>query len=215
MLIELFEQGGGFMWPILVALVIGLMVVLERFFTLTKASVNTKKLLNNVHEALEEQGVPEALEVCENTAGPVAEIFHAGLRRVDRGIEEVEKAVQSAGSIEMSFLERGLTWLATIIAIAPMLGFTGTVWGMILAFQDIEKANDISPSIVAGGISVALLTTLFGLVVAIIIQFFHNFFVTRIDKIIIDMEEGSLKLIDTLTEMEEQGELKAANRSGE
>ncbi|MCF7803816.1 MAG: MotA/TolQ/ExbB proton channel family protein [Candidatus Marinimicrobia bacterium] len=208
MLIDLFHQGGGFMWPILAALVIGLMVVLERFFTLTKASVNTKKLLQNVHQALEEEGVPQALEVCENTPGPVAEIFHAGLSRVDRGIEEVEKAVQNAGSIEMSFLERGLTWLATIIAIAPMLGFTGTVWGMILAFQDIEKANDISPSIVAGGISVALLTTLFGLIVAIIIQFFHNFFVTRIDKIIIDMEEGSLKLIDTLTELEEKGELK-------
>lgn len=211
MLIDLFHQGGGFMWPILILLIIGLMVVLERFFTLTKASINTKKLLNNVQDALEEEGVPQALEVCENTPGPVAEIFHAGLSRVDRGIDEVEKAVQNAGSIEMSFLERGLTWLATIIAIAPMLGFTGTVWGMILAFQDIEKANDISPSIVAGGISVALLTTLFGLIVAIIIQAFHNFFVTRIDSIIIDMEEGSLKLIDTLTEMEDQGELQTSN----
>jgi len=211
MLIDLFHQGGGFMWPILILLIIGLMVVLERFFTLTKASINTKKLLTNVQDALEEEGVPQALEVCENTPGPVAEIFHAGLSRVDRGIDEVEKAVQNAGSIEMSFLERGLTWLATIIAIAPMLGFTGTVWGMILAFQDIEKANDISPSIVAGGISVALLTTLFGLVVAIIIQAFHNYFVTRIDKIIIDMEEGSLKLIDTLTNLEEKGEINTSS----
>jgi len=196
------------MWPILFLLIFGLMICLERFYTLTKASISTRKLLNNVQTALEEGGVSGAMEVCENTPGPVAEIFHAGLSRVDRGVDEVEKAIENAGSIEMSFLERGLTWLATVIAIAPMLGFTGTVWGMIQAFQDIEKANDISPSIVAGGISVALLTTLFGLVVAIIIQFFHNLFVTRIDKIIIDMEEGSVKLVDTLVEMEDKGQLK-------
>ncbi|MBD3275312.1 MAG: MotA/TolQ/ExbB proton channel family protein [Candidatus Marinimicrobia bacterium] len=207
MLIELFHQGGGFMYPILVLLILGLMICIERFYTLTKASINTRKLLNNVQSSLEEDGVEAAKEVCENTPGPVSEIFHAGLSRVDKGIEEVEKAVQNAGSIEMSFLERGMTWLTTVIAIAPMLGFTGTVWGMILAFQDIEKANDISPSVVAGGISVALLTTLFGLVVAIIIQFFHNLFITRIDKIIIDMEEGSLKLIDTLTQMKDKGEI--------
>lgn len=198
------------MWPILVLLIIGLMICIERFYTLARASISTRKLLNNVQAALEEEGVTRALEVCENTPGPVAEIFHAGLSRVERGVDEVEKAIQNAGSIEMSFLERGLTWLATVIAIAPMLGFTGTVWGMILAFQDIEKANDISPSIVAGGISVALLTTLFGLIVAIIIQFFHNLFVSRIDKIIIDMEEGSVKLIDTLVELEDKGQLKSA-----
>jgi len=210
MLIELFHQGGGFMYPILFLLIIGLMICIERFYTLARASINTRKLLNSVQVALEEEGVPRALEVCENTPGPVAEIFHAGLSRVERGVDEVEKAINNAGSIEMSFLERGLTWLGTVIAIAPMLGFTGTVWGMILAFQDIEKANDISPSIVAGGISVALLTTLFGLIVAIIIQFFHNLFVSRIDKIIIDMEEGSVKLIDTLVELEDKGELKGA-----
>jgi len=163
MLIELFHQGGGFMYPILVLLILGLMICIERFYTLAKASINTRKLLNNVQSSLEEDGVEAAKEVCENTPGPVSEIFHAGLSRVDKGINEVEKAVQNAGSIEMSFLERGMTWLTTVIAIAPMLGFTGTVWGMILAFQDIEKANDISPSVVAGGISVALLTTLLGL----------------------------------------------------
>ncbi|HKJ68107.1 MAG TPA: MotA/TolQ/ExbB proton channel family protein [bacterium] len=195
------------MYPILALLIIGLMICLERFYTLARASISTRKLLNNVQSALEEDGVPGALEVCENTPGPVAEIFHAGLSRVHRGIDEVEKAIENAGSIEMSFLERGLTWLSTVIAIAPMLGFTGTVWGMIMAFQDIEKANDISPSIVAGGISVALLTTLFGLIVAIIIQFFHNLFVSRIDKIIIDMEEGSVKLVDTLVDMDEKGQL--------
>jgi len=213
MLIDLFNQGGGFMWPILILLVIGLMICIERFFTLTRASVNTKKFFNNVQSALDEGGVGQALEVCENTRGPVAEIFHAGLSRVERGIDEVEKAVQNAGSIEMSFLERGLVWLSTIIAIAPMLGFTGTVWGMILAFQDIEKANDISPAIVAGGISVALLTTLFGLIVAMIIQAFHNFFVSRIDKIIIDMEESSLQLVDKLSDMQEKGQLKTSSAS--
>ncbi len=213
MLIELFHQGGGFMYPILGLLIIGLMICIERFYTLARASISTRKLLNNVHSALQEEGVPTAIEVCENTPGPVAEIFHAGLSRVDRGVEEVEKAIENAGSIEMSFLERGMTWLSMVIAIAPMLGFTGTVWGMILAFQDIEKANDISPSIVAGGISVALLTTLFGLIVAIIIQFFHNLFISRIDKIIVDMEEGSVKLMDTLYDMEEKGELKGATSS--
>jgi len=213
MLIDLFNQGGGFMWPILILLVIGLMICIERFFTLTRASVNTKNFFNDIQSALDEGGVGQALEVCENTRGPVAEIFHAGLSRVERGIDEVEKAVQNAGSIEMSFLERGLVWLSTIIAIAPMLGFTGTVWGMILAFQDIEKANDISPSIVAGGISVALLTTLFGLIVAMIIQAFHNFFVSRIDKIIIDMEESSLQLVDKLSDMQEKGQLKTSSAS--
>ena len=211
MLIDLFNQGGGFMWPILALLILGLMVSLERFFTLTRASVNTKKFFSNVQEALDEGGVDQALEVCENTRGPVAEIFHAGLSRVERGIDEVEKAVQNAGSIEMSFLERGLVWLSTIIAIAPMLGFTGTVWGMIQAFQDIEQANNISPAIVAGGISIALLTTLFGLIVAMIIQAFHNFFVSRIDKIIIDMEESSLQLVDKLSDMEAKGDLKASS----
>jgi len=211
MLIQMFHDGGGFMWPILIAFIIGLMVAIERFYTLSKASLSTKKLLNSVQQGLEEGGVEGALEVCENTPGPVAEIFHAGLSRVGRGIEEVEKAIENAGSIEMSFLERGLVWLSTVIALAPMLGFTGTVWGMILAFQDIEKANDISPAIVAGGISVALLTTLFGLVVAMIIQFFHNYFVSRIDKIIIDMEEGSTKLIDKLVEMQDKGQINTSS----
>ncbi|MFQ5769168.1 MAG: MotA/TolQ/ExbB proton channel family protein, partial [bacterium] len=164
-----------------------------------------------IKKALSEGGVPAATEVCANTRGPVASIFHAGLLRVDRGIEHVEKAIMNAGSIEMAFLEKGLVWLSTIVSIAPMLGFLGTVWGMIEAFKAIEQANDISPSIVAGGISVALLTTLFGLVVAIIIQTANNFFVSRVDKLIVDMEESSVDFVDTLIEMdrEKQG-VKAA-----
>jgi len=204
-MVQLFNDGGGFMWPILILLILGLAISLERLVNLTRASVNTRKFLEKIKTALKEGGVPEATEVCANTRGPVASIFHAGLLRSSRGIEHVEKAIMNAGSIEMAFLERGLVWLQTIVALAPMLGFTGTVWGMIQAFEDIKKANDISPSIVAGGISVALLTTLFGLIVAMIIQASHNFFVSRIDKLIIDMEESSTELVDSLIEMETKG----------
>ena len=145
-----------------------------------------------------------AQEICENTRGPIASIVHAGLSRFDKGIEQVEKSIVSAGSIEMAFLERGLVWLSLVISVAPMLGFLGTVQGMILAFEDIAAANDISPAIVANGIAVALLTTLFGLVVAIIIQFFHNLFVSKIDKLIIDMEESSVELVDTLIDLQKR-----------
>jgi len=197
-----FNQGGAFMWPILIMLIIGIMISIERFISLTRASVNTRKFLAKVKDALTEGGVEQALEVCASTRGPVASIFHAGLMRANRGVEHVEKAISNAGTIEMAFLERGLIWLATVIGIAPMLGFTGTVQGMISAFEAIKAANDISPSIVAGGISVALLTTLFGLIVAMIIQVFHNYFVSRIDALIIDMEESSTELVDSLIEME-------------
>jgi biopolymer transport protein ExbB len=197
-----FNQGGAFMWPILALLIIGVMISIERFISLTRASVNTRKFLAKVKEALASGGVEEALDVCASTRGPVASIFHAGLMRANRGVEHVEKAISNAGTIEMAFLERGLIWLATVIGIAPMLGFTGTVQGMISAFEAIKAANDISPSIVAGGISVALLTTLFGLIVAMIIQGFHNYFVSRIDALIIDMEESSTELVDSLIEME-------------
>lgn len=203
-MVQNFIDGGQFMWPILILLIIGLMISLERFWTLTRASVNTRKFLKNVKEALSEGGVPKAIEVCENTRGPVASIFHAGLMRVDQGVDAVEKSITSAGSIEMAFLEKGLIWLATVINLAPMLGFTGTVVGMIKAFDDIKAANDISPSIVAGGISIALLTTAFGLITAIIIQTLNNYFVSRIDSLIIDMEESSNELVDTLISLEKK-----------
>ena len=203
-MVQMFNDGGGFMWPILVLLVLGLMICLERLWTLTRASVNTRKFLIKVKQALKEGGINQAIKVCENTRGPVASIFHAGLMRADRGVENVEKSISNAGSIEMAFMEQGLVWLSTIVSIAPMLGFTGTVWGMIKAFDAIKQANDISPSIVAGGISIALLTTLFGLVVAIIIQTAHNFFVSRIDKLIIDMEESSNELVDALIGIEKK-----------
>lgn len=168
--------------------------------------------MTQVQEALHSEGYNAAVDVCGNTRGPVAEVFHAGLTRVHRGIEAVEKGIENAGTIEMAFLEKNMVWLSTVVTLAPMLGFTGTVAGMIRAFDDIKAANDISPSVVAGGISIALLTTLFGLIVAIIIQTFQNFLISRVDKLIIDMEENSVLLIDELVEMEQAGKLKKVKK---
>jgi biopolymer transport protein ExbB len=203
-MVKLFLDGGEFMWPILALLVVGLAFVIERFWTLTRASVNTRKFLSKIRIALEEGGVQAATEECEKTPGPVASIFHAGLSRANKGVSYVEKAITTAGSLEMAFLERGMVVLSTVIVLAPMLGFTGTVWGMVGAFDSIKKANDISPAIVAGGISQALLTTLFGLIVAMIIQVFNNYFTSRIDKLIIDMEESSVELIEALADLEDK-----------
>jgi len=199
---EKFEAGGGFMWWILLSLVIGLAFVIERFWNLTKASTNTKKFVLQINEALEEGGVEKAIEICENSSSAIASVFHAGLMRSEEGLDAVEKAVMAYGALEMGFLEKGLIWISTFITIAPMLGFTGTVQGMIQAFDAIAEAAQISPGIVASGISVALLTTLFGLIVAMILQIFYNYFVSRIDKIVADMEEASIELIDALYELQ-------------
>ncbi|GIV62299.1 MotA/TolQ/ExbB proton channel family protein [Rhodocaloribacter litoris] len=197
-LVQRFNEGGDFMWPILIALIIGLAIAFERIITLNRADINTRKFILKVKQALEEGGISAAEEVCANTRGPVASVFQAGLLRHDEGIEAVEKAVVSYGSIEMSFLERGLVWLSLFIALAPMFGFLGTVVGMVAAFDAIEQAGDISPSLVAGGIKIALLTTVFGLISAIILQFFYNYAVSKIDRIVVDMEEASIELIDSL-----------------
>ena len=201
-MVQYFLDGGPFMYPILGLLIFGLGFGVERVYTLFRASVNTKKFMTDVRTALHDEGRDKAVEVCSNTRGPVAEVFHAGLSRAHRGLEAVEKGIENAGTIEMAFLEKNMVWLSTVVTLAPMLGFTGTVAGMIQAFDDIKAANDISPAVVAGGISIALLTTLFGLVVAIIIQTFQNFLISRVDKLIIDMEENSVMLIDELVEMD-------------
>jgi biopolymer transport protein ExbB len=197
-LVEKFTQGGAFMWPILGSLVLGLAFVIFKFIGISRASVNTKKFLVDVKKAMDEGGIDSAIEVCSKSSGSVASVFQAGLMRSEEGIDAAEKAIISYGSIEMSFLERGLIWISTFISIAPMLGFTGTVMGMIAAFDSIAAAKNISPEIVASGISVALLTTLFGLVVAIILQVCYNYFISRIDKLIVEMEESSIELIDSL-----------------
>jgi len=198
MLVQRFNEGGEFMWPVLVSLVIGLAISFERIITLNRADINTRKFIVTVKGALEKDGIAAAEEVCANTRGPVASVFQAGLLRHDEGIEAVEKAIVSYGSIEMSFLERGLVWLSLFISLAPMFGFLGTVVGMVAAFDAIEKAGDISPSLVANGIKVALLTTVFGLITAIILQFFYNYIVSKVDRIVIDMEEAAIELIDSL-----------------
>jgi biopolymer transport protein ExbB len=207
-MVELFNKGGPFMWPLLAALVIGIAFILERLWTLTRASINAKNFFAQVEEALRGGGPDAAAEICSNTRGPVASVLHAGLLRAQRGLAHVEKAIETSGSIEMAFLERGMVWLATIANIAPLLGFLGTVSGMIKAFEAIALAGDVEPSLVASGISEALITTAAGLAIAIPIQAFHNYFVSRIDKIVIDMEESSAAFVDTLVEMgygEEKG----------
>lgn len=201
-LVGRFNEGGEYMWPVLICLIVGLAIAFERIITLNRADINTRKFIVSVKGALEEGGISAAEEICANTRGPVAAVFQAGLLRHDEGIDAVEKAVVSYGSIEMSFLERGLVWLSLFISIAPMFGFLGTVVGMVEAFDAIESAGDISPSLVAGGIKVALLTTVFGLITAIILQFFYNYVVSKVDRIVIDMEEASIELIDSLVLMQ-------------
>jgi biopolymer transport protein ExbB len=204
-LVEYFNQGGEWMWPPLVCLILGLAIAIERIITLNLADVNTRKFIVQVKGALDQGGISAAEEVCAATRGPVASVFQAGLLRADESIEAVEKAIISYGSIEMSFLERGLVWLSLFISLAPMFGFMGTVVGMVYAFDAIEQAGDISPSLVAGGIKVALLTTVLGLIVAVILQVFYNYAVSKIDRLVSEMEEASLELIDALIMIRQGG----------
>ncbi|MFU8860894.1 MAG: MotA/TolQ/ExbB proton channel family protein [Cyclonatronaceae bacterium] len=214
-LVEYFNQGGDFMWPVLVCLILGLAIFLERLITLNRADINTRQFILQVKEALQTGGISAAEELCSRTRGPVASVFQAGLLRADEGIEAAEKAITSYGSIEMSFLERGLVWLSLFIALAPLLGFTGTVIGMVQAFDAIEVAGDISPSLVAGGIKVALLTTLAGLMSAIILQVGYNYCVSKIDRLVVDMEESSIVLIDSIAMMQEGKPLISPSESSE
>ena len=197
-MVDFFVQGGGFMWPILIALLFGLAIIGERAYSLFNSSSNTDQFFEDVKNTYDNTGKEQALELCENTTGPVASIFYAGLSKMGKTKEEIEKAVQNSGGLEMAFLEKNMIWINSVITIAPMLGFTGTVVGMIKAFEDIKMANDISPAVVAGGISQALLTTAFGLIVAMIMQVAQNFFVSMIDKLILDMEEQSIKIVEYL-----------------
>ena len=192
---------GGPMWmaPIALVLVLGLALSIERILYLSFSRVNTKALVGKIEEALKKGGIEAAKEVCRKTRGPVAKIFFDGLDRYDQGIDVVEKNVVSSGSVQMSLLENGLSWISLFIALAPSLGFLGTVIGMIQAFDAIQAAGDISPNVVAGGMKVALITTVAGLIVAMILQVFYNYILAKIDSITIDMEEASIDLIDVLT----------------
>ncbi len=195
---KFIEGGAGFMGTVLLCLIFGLALAIERIIYLNLATTNTTKLLAKVEEALKNGGVEAAKEVCRNTRGPVASIFYQGLSRMNEGIDVVEKSVVSYGGVQMSQLESGLSWIQLFIAIAPMLGFLGTVIGMIDAFDAIEAAGDISPNIVAGGMKIALITTVGGLVVAIILQLFYNYIVSKIDSIVLQMEDSSIAFIDLL-----------------
>jgi biopolymer transport protein ExbB len=192
------EGGAVFMSFVLLCLIFGLALCIERIIYLNLSTTNTRKLLQNIEDALQEGGVEAAKEVCRNTRGPVASIFYQGLDRYDEGIEVIEKSVIAYGSVQMGLLEKGLTWISLFIAIAPMLGFMGTVIGMIEAFDNIQAMGDISASAVAGGIKVALITTVTGLIVAIILQVFYNYIVSKIDGIVNTMEDASISLLDIL-----------------
>ena len=196
---KFIEGGPGFMSLIIICLIIGLALAIERILYLSFSETNTKKLVAQVEEALANGGIEAAKDVCRNTRGPVASIFYQGLLRYDQGVDVVEKTVVSYGSVQMSEMEKGLTWIALFIALAPSLGFLGTVVGMIQAFDAIQAAGDISPNIVAGGMKVALITTVGGLIVAMILQVFYNYILAKIDSLTVDMEDSSISLVDVLT----------------
>ncbi|MFI3280693.1 MAG: MotA/TolQ/ExbB proton channel family protein [Rikenellaceae bacterium] len=200
-LMQKFLEGGWeWMLPVLVCLVLGLAVAIERILYLALATINTNKFVAKVKSTIMEEGVEAAADLCKNTPGPIASIYFQGLSRYNQGLDAVEKTVASYGSVQTGQMESGLSWVGLFIALAPMLGFMGTVVGMIGAFDMIQAAGDISPTIVAGGIKVALLTTLMGLIVAVILQVFYNYIVAKIDSLVNDMEDSSISLLDILIE---------------
>jgi len=194
-----FIEGDAFwMGIVLIALIIGLALCIERIVYLNLSSINTKNFLNDVEAALQSGGVEEAKELCRNTRGPIASIYYQGFDRSGEGIEAVEKSVVSYGGVQMGLLEKGIPWISLFIALAPMLGFMGTVIGMIQAFDKIVSDGQVSPTTVAGGIKVALLTTVFGLIAAIFLQIFYNYIVSKVDAIVNEMENASITLVDMM-----------------
>ena len=196
---KFLEGGWGWMLPVLVCLVLGLAIAIERILYLTFAQINTKKFIAEVETLLNTKGVEAAKEYCRNTRGPIASIYYQGLMRYDQGLEAVEKAVVSYGSVQQGQMESGLSWISLFIALSPSLGFMGTVVGMIQAFDDIEQSATMSPTVVAGGIKVALLTTIMGLISAVILQIFFNYILSKIESQVVKMEDTSITLVDMLT----------------
>jgi biopolymer transport protein ExbB len=196
---EKYIQGGaGWMTPVLLCLIFGMALVIERILYLNMATTNVQKLLEGIEEKVQKGDYNGAKELCRDTRGPVASIFYQGLDRIDEGLDNVEKAVTSYGGVQMARLENNMTWIGLFIALAPSFGFLGTVVGMVQAFDDIEVAGDISPTVVAGGMKVALLTTIFGLIAAIILQIFYNYILTKIESLVAQMEDGSITFMDIL-----------------
>ena len=197
---KFLEGGWGWMLPVLVCLILGLAISIERILYMTFAQINTKKFVSKVEDLLKSQGIEAAKEYCRNTRGPIASIYYQGLMRYDQGLEAVEKAVVSYGSVQQGLMESGLSWISLFIALSPSLGFMGTVVGMIQAFDDIERSATMSPTVVAGGIKVALLTTIMGLIAAVILQVFFNYILSKIESQVVNMEDTSISLVDMLTE---------------
>ena len=197
---KFIEGGAGFMAATLLCLVFGLALCIERIIYLSLSKTNTKALLANVEAALKNGGIEAALEVCRNTRGPVASIFYQGLSRYEEGVEVVEKTVSSYGGVQLGLLEKNLSWISLFISIAPSLGFLGTIIGMIQAFDKIQQVGDISATVVAGGIKVALLTTLLGLIIAIILQVFYNYILSLVEGLVNEMEDASISLLDLVVE---------------
>ena len=196
---KFIEGGAEFMALVAIAMVIGLAFCVERIIYLSMAQVNTKKLMAGIADALSKNDVEAAKNICRNTAGPVAAICYQGLLRIDEGLETVERSVVSYGSLQSSMLEKNCSWITLFIAMAPSLGFLGTVIGMVMSFDEIQQKGDISPTIVAGGMKVALITTIYGILVALILQVFYNFILTKIESLVSDMEDCSITLLDLLT----------------
>lgn len=195
---KFIEGGPVWMAPILICLILGLAVAIERIIVLSLFSINKDKFVLEIEEAIKTGGVEAAKEICRKTRGPIASIYYQGLDRSNEGIEVVEKTIVSYGSVQMGQMEKGMIWLSLFIALGPMLGFLGTVIGMIQAFDMIQEAGDINPTVVAGGIKVALLTTVGGLIVAMFLQLFYNYIISKIDAIVNNMEEASIDLVDIL-----------------
>ena len=206
----LFADGGWMMYPLTLCSMVALGVIFAKFWTLHVAHRGTDRVLEEVEEAASTGDVSAAIEICRETPGPASAILLAGLRRIQTRrlvAGELESAVATIGTIELGFLERGLVILATIANVAPLMGFLGTVVGMVLAFAAIELAGDVDPTLVAGGIKVALLTTAAGLLIAVPVNISYNFFVTRIDKLIVDMEQGTQKILNLAWDMEKSGQI--------
>ncbi len=197
---KFLEGGAAWMAPILLFVILGLAIAIERILYLNLSTVNSKKLIAKVEAALKKGGIEEAKKVARDTKGPIASIFYQGLDRYDQGMDNVEKAVVSYGSVQQSQMESGLVWIGLFISLSPMLGFMGTVVGMVAAFDSIQAMGDVSPTAVAGGIKVALLTTLAGLIAAVILQLFYSYIISKIDSLTMDMEDSSITLVDMLTE---------------
>lgn len=205
---KFIEGNAGFMSLVALALVLGLAFCIERIIYLTMSEINTKRFMGEVDKLIESGDIEGAKELCRNTRGPVASVCYQGLVRIDEPTEEVERSVANYGSVMVANMEKGCSWITLFIAMAPSLGFLGTVIGMVMAFDQIQSAGDISPTIVAAGMKVALITTIFGIIVALILQLFYNYILTKIEHLTVEMEDAAITLMDSIVKYHDRNEAK-------